>query len=136
MRSQEPPGSLHLPTLRATMWESCPRQLQYSLSCPRSCLPGMAFSRARHLPLPAPAAGSEPTSQHCPSISYYFLAGPVGHTSPDKTEAASQVGGQGVAESSGPWMQPTSVLMVGLQALSPACEQEAGASSQEVPLKS
>lgn len=48
------------------------------------------------------APGSEPTPQHCPSICCSFLAGPVGHISPDKPEAAGQVGGQGIAESSGP----------------------------------
>lgn len=46
------------------------------------------------------------------------------------------MGGQGVAESSGPWVRPTSLLMVGFQALSPACELGAETSSGGVSLKS
>lgn len=62
MRSLEPPGGLHCLAPRAALRELCPRQLQYALSCPEGGLPGMAFSRARRLPLCSLLALSPPSA--------------------------------------------------------------------------
>ena len=135
MRGQEPPSSPHLPILRAIVQEPCPRQLQHSPSCPWS---GRVAFRERLSLEPCtslsllPAPGSEPAGDtaHSSAVASWQGQWAIHHLM--KPKAAGQAGGQDVAGSSGP---QCSVLMVGFQAPSPACERAAGASRAGLSFK-